>query len=275
MSLLALLLVACGQVPTDTTGGTDVDAAIDPDADEDGDGLTNGEEDELGTDFDDGDSDGDGMSDGDEVEAGYNPLFQWSRAYEEGDYLIGGCPDLPDEENAGPSGVADYSASVESYMNGDTVTNIAVDGTDAYEQVLPLYAMCGNYTVITMSAEWCGPCRSFAAEMGEITDNVRKKIPNFSFYEFLTEDNSGQEPDARTLKGWSNRYDMEGIPVVAPKNNRDDEVTWLNGTGYIPSSLLVAPDMTVIWSPIDTNSVRSIDSAVDIKQVIAEYEASL
>ena len=40
---------------------------LDPDGDEDGDGLTNGEEEDLGTDPEVADTDGDGLTDGDEV----------------------------------------------------------------------------------------------------------------------------------------------------------------------------------------------------------------
>ncbi|WP_281860821.1 hypothetical protein [Salana multivorans] len=47
---------------------------LDPAADDDGDGLTNAEEDALGTDPLDPDTDGDGMGDGFEVDNGFDPL---------------------------------------------------------------------------------------------------------------------------------------------------------------------------------------------------------
>lgn len=277
MSLVALLFLACAQVPAESNTGDDAtdEVGLDPSGDEDGDGLTNGDEDDLGTDAEDADSDGDGMEDGAEVEAGYSPVFEWSHAYEKGDYLIGGCPVLPDEDNAGPTGVADYDARVPSYISGDVMHNLALGGTDGFEQEVPLYAMCGNYTVITISAEWCGPCQAFAAEMAGITETVREKYPNFSFYEFLYQNNSGTEPTARTLKSWSSKFGMEGIPVVAPEDNTADEVSWVDGTGYIPSSLVIAPDMTVIWSPMDHAGESSVDNAKSIKDVIAAYEKSL
>lgn len=53
------LLAACGLLAAG--------CGLDPDGDEDGDGLTNGEEEDLGTDPEIADSDGDGLSDGDEV----------------------------------------------------------------------------------------------------------------------------------------------------------------------------------------------------------------
>ncbi|GDX80506.1 hypothetical protein LBMAG42_23170 [Deltaproteobacteria bacterium] len=273
LPFLSLTLFACA--PTETTEEEVVDDAIDPEGDEDGDGLTNGEEDELGSEFDDADSDGDGFDDGEEVEDGYSPIWKWSHPFEKGDYLIGGCPVLPDEDYAGPSGVADYDSSVDSYISGDTMHNLAEGGIDGYNQELPLYTMCGNYTVITVSAEWCGPCQAFAAEMAGITETVRKKYPNFTFYEFLYQDNYGENPESNVLKSWSKSYGLDGIPVVAPEDNTAPEVEWVDGTGYIPSTLMVAPDMTVIWSPMDHGDVSNVDDAVSIKGVIKDYEDSL
>ena len=57
---------------TSGTNGTDP-ATLDPTADDDGDGLTNEEEEALGTDPGEADSDGDGMSDTDEFEHGTDP----------------------------------------------------------------------------------------------------------------------------------------------------------------------------------------------------------
>ena len=48
---------------------------LDPYGDEDGDGLTNLVEVELGTDINDPDTDNDNMEDGDEVDVGRNPLL--------------------------------------------------------------------------------------------------------------------------------------------------------------------------------------------------------
>lgn len=273
LPLFSLALFACTEPVT--TEEEMVDDTVDPAGDEDGDGLTNGDEDELGTDFNDADSDGDGFDDGVEIEDGYSPLWQWSHPFEDGDYLIGGCPVLPDEDNAGPSGTADYDPSVPSYVSGDILHNLAEGGIDQFEQELPVYSMCGNYTVITVSAEWCPPCQAFAAEMAGITETVRKKYPNFTFYEFLIQDNSYDTPDAKVLKKWSKAFDMEGIPVVAPEDNTAEEVEWVNGTGYIPSSLLIAPDMTVIWSPMDVSDITNVDDAVSIKLAIMDYENSL
>ena len=247
---------------------------IDPAADEDGDGLTNGDEAELGTEYDEADSDGDGFDDGVEVEAGTNPNFEWSHTFEEGGYAVGSCPVAPDEDNAGPTGKG-YSGE-DAYQEGDIVANIAIGGIDMYGQETALYSFCGNYVLITESAEWCGPCQSLAAGLAEEQESVRKKYDNFTMFEFLIQDNSGAAPSKSVLKRWSNNYTLEGIPVVAPADNTTDDINyWLMPDGGIPAGTLLAPDMTVIWSGVDHPGEYNPSGAAAIKLAIKTYEDSL
>ena len=79
-----LLFAACG---------------LPPDGDEDGDGLTNGEEEDLGTDPELADTDGDGLGDGDEVnQYGTDPLDEDTDGdtYSDGDEVEGNTD--PDNE---------------------------------------------------------------------------------------------------------------------------------------------------------------------------------
>lgn len=248
-------------------------------ADDDGDGLTNGDETARGSDPAKPDSDGDGVDDGDEVTGGTNPTWKWSKPYE-GGYLVGACPDKPDESKAGPTGTATYDAgngqtySWDAYADGDTLHNLAEDGEDSYGQQLPVYAFCGNWTLVTVSAMWCGPCQELARVMVEEMETVRAEVPNFTFYEFLEQDGNYSNPDAPTqaeLQRWRNNYELDGIPVVAPGAVDDERNSWLNASGYIPSSLLLAPDMTVAWSNLD-KSATSLDGARKILNAIERYE---
>ncbi len=247
-------------------------------ADDDGDGLTNGEEATRGSDPAMPDSDGDGVNDGDEVTGGTSPTWKWSKPYE-GGYLVGACPDQPDESKAGPTGTATYndganSYSWDAYAEGDTLHNLADDGADSFGQLLPVYAFCGNWTLVTSSAMWCGPCQALADEMAAVTDEVRAEVPNFTFYEFLEQDENYNAPDAPTeaeLRRWRTSHELDGIPVVAPAEADDERNSWLNASGYIPSSLLLAPDMTVAWSNLD-KSATSIDGARKILNAIERYE---
>ena len=80
---LALLLAAMGCKDgdvNDTSGGGGGGGGGES-LDSDGDGLTDAEEAELGTDPDNADSDGDLYSDYDEVELGTDPLDYWDHAY--------------------------------------------------------------------------------------------------------------------------------------------------------------------------------------------------
>ncbi|MSQ03209.1 MAG: redoxin domain-containing protein [Myxococcales bacterium] len=273
-AFLPAVLFGCPAPVDEGMSPDDDDVAIDPAGDEDGDGLTNGEEVELGTEYDEADSDGDGFDDGVEVEAGTNPNFEWSHTFEKGDYIVGDCPVIPDEANAGPTGTG--STGDDAYQEGDIAANFDVGGTDMHGQETTLYSFCGNYVLITMSAEWCGPCQAMAATLAEEQETVRKKVPNFTMFESLTQDNYGEVPAESVLKRWSKSYDLEGIPVVAPEDNTTDDVTyWLIPDGGIPAGTLLAPDMTVIWSGVDHPGEYNPSGALGIKNAIRDYEDSL
>lgn len=257
--LPAFLLIAC--VP-------EVDEAT---LDDDRDGLTNEEEAELGTDPSDADSDADGWLDNDEVSGGTNPLYPYSHPFEQGDYLVGTCPVEPDTEVAGATGTGSYGGSSwTAYQEGDVLANFVT--WDSYEQEVTPYAFCGNYTLITESAVWCGPCQALAAEMAEDMEKVRSDYPNFIFFEFLYQDNSGGLSHTRDLENWRDDFGLDGIPVVAPESENEPIINELNATGGIPSTLLVAPDMTVIWSGVNHPDEYYLSSAGQIKNAIEDYE---
>lgn len=261
MRLLPLffLMFACAPASDDE----EEDAST---ADDDGDGLTNGEEETLGTDPGATDSDGDGWNDGDEVASGTNPAYGASYPYAEGEYLYGNCPVVPDEANAGPNGDGNV------YMFGDTVKNI--EASDSFGQTIAMYPFCGNYTLITISAEWCGPCQDFAAKMPRMRETIWEQHPNFNFYEVLIQDNSYNLPDQTVLRRWRENFELDTIPVVAPLNASAMWPNQINGTGYIPGGILVAPDMTVAWSPYDNPRQTVPEDADAILAAIDDYLAA-
>lgn len=144
---------------------------------------------------------------------------------------------------------------------------------DSYGQSLPLYSFCGNYVLITLSAEWCGPCQSLASAMADDLVDVQADVPNFTFFEVLYQDNYGNLSDQGVLEGWRDAYGLDGIPVVAPLSASAQWINHLNATGGIPSTLLVAPDMTVIWSAVDHPSEYYLSSSRSIRSAIEDYEA--
>ncbi|MDP2312157.1 MAG: hypothetical protein Q8P41_04575 [Pseudomonadota bacterium] len=246
--------------------GDDGEVKEDPNADSDGDGLTNTEEAELGTDPDAADSDGDGFDDKAEVDVGLNPNFEWSHPYEFGDYLVGACPNLPDTENAGPTGIGSYNDGSqtyewEAYQVGDTVNPWS--GYDSFEQEAGFYTFCGNYVLVTVSAGWCGPCQDLAAELAQVQTAVRRDYPNFVAFELLYQNVRGTTPNTDTLVDWKTTYGLDGVPVVGPEDAAETELTYMEVDGYIPTSFILSPDMRVI------SMDEYITEARDLKELIA------
>ena len=272
-----VLLVGCAAVENakmDSDGDGILDeaersAGTDPEsADSDDDGLSDGDEANAGTDPLAADSDGDGYDDKAEIDAELNPNFEWSHPYENGDYLVGACPVLPDMENAGPTGIGSYVDGGrvyewDAYQVGDTLNAWA--GIDSYEQEAGFYTFCGNYMLVTVSAGWCGPCQDLAEELAAEQEKVRQEYPNFISFELLYQNARGGLPTASVLADWRDTFGLDGVPVVAPFSEDDTEIPFLEVDGFIPTSFLVAPDMTVI------SMDEYVTSARDIKALIAEH----
>jgi hypothetical protein len=280
MVLPLVLLLGCPTSKPD--GEEEEEVEVDVNADSDGDGLLDTEEAELGTDPANADSDGDGFEDLWEIDNNYSPVWEYSHPFEEGDYLVGSCPTLPNVDAAGPTGVGAYDIYTwDAYQEGDILANI--DTHDMYDQDVTPYSMCGNYFVLTQSAEWCGPCQQLAALMAEDQAVIRESYPNFSFFELLYQDNAGGDPASTVLRSWRRSFDLSGeddvtgdeIPVVAPASNTSEDMNWINASGGIPATLLIAPDMTVIWSGVDHPRDYYLYDTDSILAAIEDYEASL
>lgn len=104
--------------------------------DSDGDGLTDSEEAELGTDSSNADSDGDGLSDFEEVEANTDPNDADDVPYA-GGWAIDACRD--DIESTG-NGV------------GDIVEDFELP--DQFGDSLRLHDFCGKLVVLVSAAFW-------------------------------------------------------------------------------------------------------------------------
>ncbi|MFT4624233.1 MAG: hypothetical protein ACI8PZ_002892 [Myxococcota bacterium] len=123
--LAAMLLLACGgkEEPIDT-------GSYDPAADPDDDGLSNEEEEALGTDPKNPDSDGDGVTDGREVNSNTDPLDADDKPYE-GGWKIGACRD-----RVVPSGDA----------VGEVSEDFALE--DRYGDMIQLHAFCDRVVLV-------------------------------------------------------------------------------------------------------------------------------
>jgi hypothetical protein len=146
---------ADGDTDADADADADTDADTDPDADDDRDGLTNGEEQALGTDPDDPDSDGDGVEDGREVEDGTNPLYGYSHTYA-GGYNVGTCEDGT-AASTQPTGRGSFSHGGHTYrwdyyQEGDVLPNFSL--LDQHGEEVDLYSFCGQVITLVSGAFW-------------------------------------------------------------------------------------------------------------------------
>ncbi len=220
--LLLAALVACG--PTEP-----------PDAD--GDGLSDEDEDKVGTDPDNPDSDGDGLTDGDEVWEhetnpldadtdgdGYDDALEISEGLDPTDdesaFYEGGWPFNPNKDDidgADPDDVVDQ---------GDVIANLR--GIDQFGDEFQLYDLLGHGrpVILDVSAEWCPPCRATSSWLAGINDQVglNSEYPGFLdkiesgdiyWVTFMDQNNSGSQPTEQTSEDWDEDFPNENVPVAA------------------------------------------------------------
>jgi thiol-disulfide isomerase/thioredoxin len=118
---------------------------------------------------------------------------------------------------------------------GDVLDNFSM--VDQHGEMVDLYSFCGRHVVITISAGWCVPCRSLAAELQSIQNTYREQGVGVQFIEIITEDNSGNPPSEAFLQGWARDYGFTSIPVLgAEAATYYDHISMtLDRDGYIPS----------------------------------------
>ncbi len=216
-------LVGCIDVDDD---GDDKEegAASDPNADDDGDGLTNAEEEELGLDPASSDSDGDGYDDAVEIDRGNDPLDADDVPYK-GGWSVDDC-----RHDIGSSAAARPSV-------GDVAPNFTAP--DQYGDDVSLHDFCGQAVLVVTGAEWCGPCQQYRATMVDYWEAYHDR--GLMILDFLGEDNYGQPPSEEVLVTWSQGHEYA---VLADPN-------WaISSTGYvsggIPAISLLAPGAEVV-----------------------------
>ena len=207
-------------------GGNDDGGNDDPNAnaDDDGDGLTNGEEDALGTDPNNADTDGDGWDDDEELDENTDPTDGNDKPYA-GGYPIDACR---------------YDIDGEGHNVGQVATNFTL--TDQYGDNVRLHDFCHKAVLIVGSAGWCGPCQTEARSLAKWQSKYEDD--GFIVITLLAENNYGSTPSQSELKSWESMAGYSGAPVLADpgwanENNYERD-------GYIPSVSLLSPGLEIL-----------------------------
>ncbi len=202
----------------------------------------------------DADDDGDGFTNAEEEEAGTNPDYAFSRPYT-GGYNVGFCDTPPEPTGATGTASMVYEGTTYEWPTlavGDVPPNITM--MDQHGEQVDLYSFCGKNIMIAMSAGWCGPCRSLAEDMQTLQDTYRDQ--NVQIIEIITGDNSNGLPSQEFLASWASQYGFSDIPVLQMNpvdadgdgyaDSYDHPQFWFDADGYIPSIYHLGPDLAVI-----------------------------
>lgn len=255
------LLISCGPDDEDTNVEDTNEPEI-PDADDDG--VSDEDEEDLGTDPDNKDSDGDRLEDGEELEAGTYPMDADTDGdgYLDGDEVAMGS-DPTDDEDGIYEGFWPYYYDKDSIeegsfgstaREGDEVPRLIA--VDQFGEEVDLYdfAYQGKPIMVDVSAVWCGPCNqmsnwlSHGESWGSGWDALRGKLDDGDFYwvTLLYQDASGAESDEGDVEDWDDRYQSDFVTVLTDPGSQ--MAMHINPPG-IPSLSLIGEDMT--WLVVD------------------------
>ena len=239
--MLSALLLACTGVEP-----------VDPKADDDGDGLTNGEEKYLGTDKDVPDTDGDGYTDYAEAVYGTDPLDPVDVIYQ------GGWPYNTDKAALADPGFGGTIAVGAQFPD--------VVGVDQFGDTVHLYDFAGKTIVLDLSAVWCDPCRDLSGYLAGVGDGGDYAYPAIKaavdagqmyWFEALLQDAGFKSPASPDdAVAWDEAFPNPLVPVTAPAGGAD-VVNYAQVFGY-PTAIWLDPDLTVhAWD--GTNPASPLD----------------
>ena len=251
IALLPLALVAC---------------------DADDDGLSNSEEEELGTDPEVADTDGDGLSDFDEVEThGTDPLVadMDEDGFDDGEEIAAGTDpsDWMSYERTTDGRWPDLSGYAEGtparWAVGERVPDFTA--TDQFGQQITLEQFYGNVILVDFGAGWCGPCRQVAVTA---EDMYRQRADDgFLIIHYMIDDNSntGAIEDGTFVAAWADQYGLT-FPVVSDDSRAAISDAARSGLyqGGIPFMALLDQELKVVQGGRGAGAEGQLKAQADI-----------
>jgi thiol-disulfide isomerase/thioredoxin len=213
--------------------------------DSDDDGLSDLEESEAGTDPTEPDSDGDGYSDFDELEEGSDPTDEDSRIY------TGNWPYQPEKDSYNaPTSASEVDGVMGELLLRDQLLDQFGDMVDLYD-----FAGQGKYIAIDLSAMWCGPCHQLAESIatnpadGGGWGSIPQKVHDGDIFwvTILFENNNGRVPSEENLNEWYTLYPDDKVPVLADNEDNDFDDLYV-GNG-VPTIVVFDENMEYVSGP--------------------------
>jgi peroxiredoxin len=234
----AILFAACSGSsnpgdPDDPIG----EVPVDPNLDTDGDGLTDLEEEALGTDIANVDTDGDGWEDGVEVEGNTDPTGRRDHPYT-GGWAIGACRN-------------------DIVPTGNDIGDIAEDFalSDQFGETVNLHDFCDREVLLVSAAFWWGSCQAEAASLEGWFQQFEDR--GFIVITLLGENLYGAAPSQEELALWADTHGLTH-PVVSDAN-WETTVRFIDGyTINLPSMHLLAAGMDILDrdTHVDEDQIR-------------------
>jgi peroxiredoxin len=222
---------------TSTSSTEDDDEAGGP-RDRDGDGLSNAEENALGSDPGNPDTDGDGYQDGEEVESYTDPTDASDHPYQ-GGWPIAACRG---------------DVAVSGDQPGQNTRNFEL--IDQYGDTLRLHDFCDKVVILVGSATWCGPCNTDASILGNWYNNLADE--GLMVITLLGQNMSEGTPSQADLQAWASTHGLTH-PVVADPGFGTAGRFITGSQIFLPSTTLLGPDAEVLIAdaPINPSALQT------------------
>jgi thiol-disulfide isomerase/thioredoxin len=175
------------------------------------------------------------------------------------------------------------SLSGTGYSVGDTAYDFTAP--DQNGVTTTLYSHYGQFTILTFTAAWCGPC---LAEESVVAQAVSDLAEGFGFpvllqLPLLIQNINESVSDASGAGSWASRfklpsvYHCNGDPASAICTQFNSYSIPLGGPAF-PTTVIISPRMKILWVSLgDTFSTADLELLVqnDLKNDMADAQATL